>query len=148
MRLYTSGAVAAVLNATSLFFYQNKDPKASIITTLGGSALGPYALVLFFYDGPEKPPSFDLFDGLPTDPTRATLLTVSADNVGQKNFVGFINSIPSYLAKNVRGAFATLSTSALPSRFLEAIKEQAEVWTDSSHAPAVDGMREGSISNN
>lgn len=74
-------------------------------------------MLLLSYDGPEKPAIFNLFDGL---------LTI-LDNTGQKTFKELINSFPSYLAVNVRGRFATFSTTKLTARFLEALRADAAV---------------------
>ncbi|SPQ26230.1 7c09011b-95e8-4631-80b9-58097e272ecf [Thermothielavioides terrestris] len=89
---------------------------SQLITTLNGNALGAGAMGLFFYDGPEKPAIFDLFDGL------ATIL----DNTGQKSFPDLVASFPSYLVANVRGTFATFSTSGVAARFLDAVRAEAE----------------------
>lgn len=85
-------------------------------------------MALLFFDGPEKPPIFDLFDGLPT----------TLDNVGTKSFPSFIRSFPSYLALNARGTFATISTSEISERFLDAVKQEADV----RYAPVVTGQVE------
>ncbi|KAK4182739.1 hypothetical protein QBC35DRAFT_546045 [Podospora australis] len=116
LRIYPSTSVPALLNATKRFFYENTDPKASIITTLEGSAVGTTALVLFFYDGPEKPSSFDLFDGIP-------YLISSTSN---KKWTSFLQSFPASLKLNLRGTFATVSTSELTPRFLEAVKNETD----------------------
>ncbi|KAJ4287031.1 hypothetical protein N0V88_007795 [Collariella sp. IMI 366227] len=50
------------------------------------------ARVLLFYDGPEKPPIFDMFDGF------FTVL----DNTGSKSYRELIYSFPAYLATNIR----------------------------------------------
>lgn len=107
----------ALLNATERFFYENKDPKAGLITTLDGRALGTTAMALFFYDGPDKPEIFDMFDGLP----------VLLSNVGRKSFRGLVSSFPANLVLNLRGTFATISTSELSARFLQAVKREADV---------------------
>jgi hypothetical protein len=72
---------------------------------------------LFFYDGPEKPAVFDMWDGL-----LATL-----DNTGPKSYAQLINSFPANLVLNVRGTFATFSTSGLTPGFIEAVRAEAEV---------------------
>lgn len=84
---------------------------------MDGSALGVDGMALLFYDGPTKPAIFDLFDGLLT----------TLDNTGQKSFSDFVGSFPSYLQVNVRGTFATFSTSALTARFLDAVRAEAAV---------------------
>jgi len=117
LRIYPASETDKLLDATERFFYENTDPKASIITTLDGRALGVSVLALFVYDGPEKPAAFDMFDGIPA------LL----DGAGQKTWKGLINSFPSTIVLNARGTFATFSTTELTGRFLNAIKEEAAV---------------------
>jgi hypothetical protein len=109
--------VPKLINATQRFFDENKDPKAQIITTLEASSLGVNGLALFFYDGPEKPESFDLFDGLLT----------TLDNTGKKSFKELIYSFPANLVLNARGTFASFSTTVLTPRFQEAIRAEAAV---------------------
>lgn len=115
LRLVASVDVPKLINATRRFSDENTDPKAQIITTLDGNLLGVSGMLLLSYDGPEKPAIFNLFDGL---------LTV-LDNTGQKTFKELIYSFPSYLAVNVRGRFATFSTTKLTARFLEALRAEA-----------------------
>ncbi|KAM7192112.1 hypothetical protein V8F33_008537 [Rhypophila sp. PSN 637] len=116
---YSASQVPALINATSRFFYENKDPKASVITTLEGSALtGASALALFFFDGPNKPDSFKLFDD--AKPLVST--------VKKQTFVQFISGIPSSLGeiRNPRGAFITMSTSEISQRFVEVVHAEAQ----------------------
>jgi hypothetical protein len=99
------------------FFYDNKDPRAGLITTLDAGGLEPTAMGIFFFDGPDKPPAFDEFDGIPA----------ILDNVGEKTWTSFLASIPAYLVLNARGAFATVSTSEISASFLAAVQQEAEV---------------------
>lgn len=115
--MYPDSQIPALLNATERFFYENTDPKAGLITTLDGGALGVSSLTLFFYDGPEKPAIFDMFDDL--------LFTLS--NTGTKSFKNFINSFPANLVTNARGTFASFSTTELTAGFMEAVRQEAEV---------------------
>ncbi|KAK4208241.1 hypothetical protein QBC37DRAFT_80310 [Rhypophila decipiens] len=120
LAIYSSTQVPALLNATSRFFYENTDPKASIITTLEGSPLGTgaTALLLFFYDGPNKPDSFKLFDDI----------TPLVSTVKQQTFVQFLNGIPSRLGqvRNPRGAFITMSTSEISQRFVDVVNAEVQ----------------------
>jgi hypothetical protein len=115
--MYPASQVPELLNATERFFYENEDPKAGLIVTLDGRALGTSALGLFFYDGPEKPEVFDMFDGFKT----------TLDNTGKKSYQDLIHSFPAELALNPRGTFATFSTTELTGRFMEAVRQEAEV---------------------
>lgn len=116
---YTPDATEAILNATAQFYHDNTDPKAQIITTVSGSPLGTSTLVIFFYDGPTQPASFDGFESI----IPLTIL----QNVGTQSFSSFISSIPSTLAVNPQGTFDTLSTSALTPGFIQAVKQEADV---------------------
>jgi hypothetical protein len=116
LRMYPASQVPELLNATERFFYENEDPKAGLIVTLDGRALGTSALGLFFYDGPEKPEVFDMFDGFKT----------TLDNTGKKSYQDLIHSFPAELALNPRGTFATFSTTELTGRFMEAVRQEAE----------------------
>ncbi|EKG19765.1 hypothetical protein MPH_02911 [Macrophomina phaseolina MS6] len=115
--IYGTTEVDKVLNATAIFDAENTDPKAQIITTLSGAVTGVTALVLFFYDGPDRPESFAPFDDL--------LITIST--VKSQTFSDFVKGIPSELAINARGAFHTMSTSSLTPKFLDAVKNETEV---------------------
>lgn len=117
--IYSHNQIPALLNATARFSSENKDPRASIITTLEGSPTGATALVLFFFDGPEKPSSFNLFD--PITPLVST--------VRPQSFLSFISGIPSSLTeiRNPRGGFITMSTSQISRRFLEAVYTEVQV---------------------
>jgi hypothetical protein len=118
---YSSDETEAILNATTKFYQENTDAKAQIITTLSGSLLGTTTLVLFFYDGPTPPASFDTFESI----VPLTLL----QNVRTQSFSSFVSSIPSKLAINPLGTFDTVSTSSLTLAFVQAVKEEADVRT-------------------
>lgn len=117
--IYSATETPAILNATATFYSQNKDPKAQIITTLYGSAVGTTAIVLFFYDGPEEPASFAPFDKI----------IPAVDAVKSQDFSSFISSIPSQLAEaaNFRGRFDTLSTAKLTPDFVKAVENETSV---------------------
>ncbi|KAH6627469.1 hypothetical protein F5144DRAFT_621651 [Chaetomium tenue] len=116
LRAYPSSQIPALLNATQRFFEESKDPKAQIITTFDGSGLGVTSLTLFFYDGPEKPEIFDMFDGMLT----------TLDNTGKKSYKKLINSFPAEIVLNARGTFGSFSTTRLTNRFNEAVKQEVE----------------------
>jgi hypothetical protein len=84
-----------------------------MITTLEGSVLGTTALVLYFYDGPERPAAYEGFKDIEAliDATRT------------QTFVSFVKSFPSTIVTNLRGAFATFSTSQITPKFVAAINE-------------------------
>lgn len=84
-----------------------------------GSPIGTTAIGIFFYDGPEKPDGFKLFDGI----------TPLADTVGRKPFAKFVAGIPAPLSqlRNPRGGFITMSTSEISQRFVEAVRAEVDV---------------------
>ncbi|KAH8912102.1 FAD-binding domain-containing protein [Coniochaeta sp. PMI_546] len=116
--IYPSDAIDAVLNATAVFNSENEDPKAQVITTLETLAnIGTLATVNLFYDGPTKPSSFDVFDEI-----TSAFSTVTKN----QSFATFIKSIPGVPVTDLRGAFTSFSTSALPLNFLAAVKGEFE----------------------
>lgn len=117
LAFYDPAQLDKISNATALFFEQNKDPRAQIITTLDGGATGTSALVLFFYDGPSKPAGFSFFDGIPS-----TINTVKA-----QSFSSFVSGIPANIQTNARGTFDSFSTSALTKPFIDAIANETSV---------------------
>ncbi|KAK3334087.1 hypothetical protein B0T19DRAFT_449329 [Cercophora scortea] len=118
MAVYSGLDLPALLNATNLFNARNTDDKAQIITTVEGSATGTSSIVLFFYDGPTKPAIFSLFDDI-----VPLVWTVQS-----QSFNSFIQSIPAELStlRNIRGRFATFSTTGLTETFLQAIQAEAD----------------------
>jgi len=121
--MYGASQTDLILNATLQFHKNSRDPKSQIITHITSSPSGPTTLVLFFHDGPRKPTVFRHFDGIPSAPgmLRARL------------FVDFVKFFPAEMVKvsNLRGAFATMSTSKLTARFLEAIRNETAVRSPS-----------------
>lgn len=117
--IYGPEVIPAVLNATTEFYKQNTDPKAQIITTLVGSALGTSSITLFFYDGPLKPAGFDLFDGIPT----------LSNTVRKQSMSSMVQGFAAQFESNVRGTFNTLSTTALTQGFVDAVKNETDVST-------------------
>ncbi|KAK3313645.1 hypothetical protein B0H66DRAFT_629614 [Apodospora peruviana] len=120
--IYPGSSVNALINATSRFFYENTDPRAAVITTLEAGVAGTTALALFFYDGPEKPASFKLFDGI----------TPILNSARKQTFSDFVAGIPAPLSqlRNPRGTFITLSTSELTQRFVEAVKAETDAISE------------------
>lgn len=108
-----------MLNATHTFFTKNTDPKAQIITTIEGGALGNSMIVLFFYDGTIQPSIFHAFDGI------SSLIDLRKN----QTFGDFVNGVNSHLIHNDRGTFNTLSTSRLTPGFLAAVKNETTFWT-------------------
>ncbi|KAK3387358.1 hypothetical protein B0H63DRAFT_156360 [Podospora didyma] len=120
LRYYPPTSIPAVLDATTKFLATNKDPKAVIITTIDSSVNGTNGPLLFFYDGPEKPDAFKIFDDIYN----------FYDTVQAQPFSDFVSGIPPVdpSVDNIRGGFHTFSTSALTSKFLQAIyNETVEV---------------------
>lgn len=117
LAIYGKDEVDSVLNATAKFDAENTDPKAQLITTLEGSELGTRALVLFFYDGPDRPESFSHFDDIDS----------VLDLTKTQTFADFVKGFPSNLITNARGTFHTLSTSELTPKFLAAVKNETDV---------------------
>lgn len=90
-----------------------------MITTLEGSPTGTTAIGIFFYDGPEKPAGFNVFDDI----------TPLANMVRTQPFASFVQGIPAPISqlRNPRGGFITMSTSEISQKFVEAVKAEVDV---------------------
>lgn len=106
--------IPALITATTLFQTQNTDPKAQVILTINGGAAST-AIVLFFYDGPQRPSAFQVYDNIPY---LASTLKVQS----HKDFTA---ATPSELAAGSRGAFHTLSTTSYTERFMQAVHNES-----------------------
>ncbi|KAL1642408.1 hypothetical protein SLS58_005482 [Diplodia intermedia] len=114
--IYGDEETDAVLKATEQFDSQNVDPKAQIITTISGSTWGTTTMVLFFYDGPERPKAFAPFDNIAS--------TIS--HTKAQSFVDFVKGFPANYLPQARGTFHTLSTSKLTPGFLNAVRNETD----------------------
>ncbi|KAL1630403.1 hypothetical protein SLS56_004930 [Neofusicoccum ribis] len=115
--IYGNDELDDLLNATAKFDAENTDPKAQIITTLEGLETGTIGLVLFFYDGPDRPASFAPFDNIST----------IIDHTKTQTFAEFVKGFPSNIVTNARGTFHTFSTSKLTPAFLAAVKNETDL---------------------
>jgi hypothetical protein len=116
INVYGEDTMDAVLAATSKFNAESKDPRTQVITTLQTMVgFGTLATVNIFNDGPTKSPSLAVFDNI-----TLAFGTVS----GNQSFSNMIKSIPPVPVPDLRGAFASFSTSDLPECFLEAVKRE------------------------
>ncbi|KAJ5034862.1 uncharacterized protein L3040_008130 [Drepanopeziza brunnea f. sp. 'multigermtubi'] len=79
-----SAATRSLIKATNEFQSRNTDSKTQVILTLKGG-LVPNVIVIFFYDGPDRPAVFDPFLNL--DTTFSTVRT--------QTFASCVGSIPS-----------------------------------------------------
>lgn len=118
--IYPSFSLPAVLNATMEFYRTSTDPLTQVLTTTASSPIGgSTSIVLFFHDGPERPKAFDPFIDIPH----------AVSTMRTQRFYEFVGGIPSEIVAlvNFRGAFATISTSALTAGFLDAVKDETDV---------------------
>ncbi|MCJ1330129.1 hypothetical protein MMC10_006811 [Thelotrema lepadinum] len=118
--VYNGDQIPTLINATDAFYRQNTDSKASIfVTVFGNATLGTTtASVFFFYDGPTRPTSFEVFDA--AVPTVSTVTT--------QTFSSFVQSIPSSLDPVVRGHFDGFSVSSVTPTLLNAVKNESDYW--------------------
>lgn len=116
--MFDASAVPALINATQYFQTYNTDPKAQVILTLNSIAGGPGAILLSFYDGPNRPAAFAPFNGI--QPTLSTLASQS--------FYSFATSTNSDLEAGNRGAFNTLSTTGTTPGFLAAVYNETQYY--------------------
>lgn len=118
IQIYGADAIPALLTATLEFQTQNTDPKAQLLTTLyGGVDAG--IIMLFFYDGPERPAAFDPFINV----TGAIASTVKV-----QSYANFISAVPSELMGGQRGAYHTLMTTSFTQNFLDAVYNESTYW--------------------
>ena len=110
-QVFASTAIPALLSATNQFSATNADPKAQVILTINVLAGVPEGILLSFYDGPDSPPEFAPFQKIPA---------LSSD-VSSRSFSSLASSSPSEATSGTRGAFHTLSTTALTQTFLNAV---------------------------
>ncbi|CZT04316.1 related to 6-hydroxy-D-nicotine oxidase [Rhynchosporium agropyri] len=118
IQFFSQEAVPALLKATQDFQLNSKDPKASVILTLGGGTLAG-AILLSFYDGPNRPADFNVYNGI-----NDTLSTVAT-----QDYSAMIAASPTSLAAGNRGVFASLSTTTLTIKFMEAVVNETVYWS-------------------
>lgn len=107
-------SIAKLITATTLFQTTNTDPKAQVILTINGG-LASTAFVLFFYDGPQRPSAFQMYDDVP----------YIASTLKVQSHKDFTAATPSELAGGNRGAFHTLSTTSYTETFMTAVHNES-----------------------
>ncbi|KAH9213233.1 hypothetical protein DL95DRAFT_302673 [Leptodontidium sp. 2 PMI_412] len=118
VQFFDPAAVPAILKATEDFHLNSRDPKASVVLTLGGGSL-PGVTLLSFYDGEARPKDFDVFNGI--IPTFSTLAT--------QDYSEMIGGTLTSLQAGNRGSFASISTTTLTKTFMEAVVNETQYWT-------------------
>jgi len=118
--LYGSDAVPALIAATNTFQSQNTDPKAQVILTLNGG-LTSEAILILFYDGPNRPAAFDPYNDVASIPLLNTVATQS--------YSSFVAGVPSKVESGNRGAFHTMMTKGLTTGFLNAVYNESVYWS-------------------
>ena len=121
LQIFDPSAVPALINATESFHLNSRDPKASVILTLGGGIL-PGAILLSFYDGENRPADFDVFNDI--NATFSTLAT--------QDFSAMISGSLTSLQAGNRGSFASVSTTTLTHTLLAAVVNETNYWTQFS----------------
>ncbi|PCH36771.1 FAD-binding domain-containing protein [Wolfiporia cocos MD-104 SS10] len=118
--IITVGEVDAIKNATSNFYANVTDPKASIITTFNW-LLGVTTIeVNIFYDGPSPPDGiFDEFMAIPA---------IDQD-ISTRSFLSLVLSAPSNATTGLRGYFNTVSLYAITPSIMDAIVNETEFWS-------------------
>lgn len=117
IQVFGADQVEALINATEIYQSQAEDPKAQVILTINGGTI-PGAILLSFYDGPERPLAFDPYNGIP-----ATI-----DTLKVQTYASFGQSTPSQLSGGSRGAFASLSTTGLTKGFMDAVHNESNYY--------------------
>lgn len=119
IQTYGLDAVPDLITATNIFQQMNIDPKAQVILTINGGLL-PGAILILFYDGSDRPPAFDPYNNVSSDPP--------INNVKSQSFASFSTAIPSYLEAGKRGAFHTMMTTSLTVNFMEAVYNESSFY--------------------
>jgi hypothetical protein len=122
LRVY-SGNITALNDAIYKFQTTNTDPRAALLYNVDGGvnflSLACNYLLILFYDGPEKPTIFDLFD-----------LEISPiiDQVKTQSYVDFVNETPSAPRGLNRGAFHTVPITGLTPNFINAVVNESNYY--------------------
>ena len=124
IQVYLDSAIPALLNATTKFWKENIDPKAQIILTVNGGSTA-YAVLILFYNGPNRPAAFDVFG----NGTAASYSTVKT-----QSFASFVSNIPSEALDGYRGAFHTLMATGFTEGYLAAIHNESAYYGNFSAA--------------
>ncbi|TVY78430.1 Bifunctional solanapyrone synthase [Lachnellula suecica] len=101
LQVFDTGSIEDLIIATQTFQTENTDPKAQVILTINGGTI-PGAILLSFYDGPERPAAFDPYNNI-----TAIIDTLEGGN---------------------RGAFATLSTTGLTKAYMDAVYNESSFY--------------------
>ncbi|KAK0112689.1 hypothetical protein ONS95_014428 [Cadophora gregata] len=115
--------VPGLINATMSFHLNSKDPKASVILTMGGGAL-PGAILLSFYDGESRPADFDVFNGF----------NETFGNLATQDYTSMITGTLASLGQGARGTFASISTTTLTHTLLAAVANETDYWSQFTEA--------------
>ncbi|KAH7309332.1 hypothetical protein BKA65DRAFT_576072 [Rhexocercosporidium sp. MPI-PUGE-AT-0058] len=118
LQFFSSADVPTVIAATEKFHLNSQDPKASVVLTIGGGTL-PGAILISFYDGETRPSDFDVFKGI--NSTFSTLATQDYSSM-------IAGSLTAFQAGN-RGSFASISTKTLTKKFMEAVFNETQHWS-------------------
>lgn len=115
IQLYDAFAIPGLISATEKFQRENTDPKAQVILTINGGT-APGAILLMFYDGPSRPAAFDPY---------TTIGGLNLSTVQTQSFKSFSMAAPSQLQGGNRGAFHTMSTTTLTTKFMQAVHNES-----------------------
>ncbi|KAB8297807.1 hypothetical protein EYC80_001605 [Monilinia laxa] len=112
VQFYGIDAVPDLITATNKFQQENTDPKAQVILTIDGGIF-PGAILITFYDGPDRPSAFDPYNNVSSFPL--------VSNVRTQSFASFSTVTPSNIQAGHRGAFHTMMTTGLTPGFMTAV---------------------------
>lgn len=121
------------------FQVNNTDPKAAMEFSYNSFDGGlTYSLVgLFMYDGPDPGNSYWMYEDIPNLYDGRNLTTIAA----------FVESVETQGQINVRGTFNTVATTTHSKGYLDAIKAEIEVRTETvavlslPSAPPLDSLQ-------
>lgn len=116
--IYDQKALPAVRTAATAFLKNNKDPKASIITTVAFSQGQLLVVQVLFYDAPNPPRGF--FDSF-------LKIQASKKDLSSRTLVSLIKSIPIGTTTGIRNSFSTVPIVEYTPAVIDAIINQTMI---------------------
>ncbi|KAF8678786.1 fad-binding protein [Rhizoctonia solani] len=116
---FTSDQLDKVIQASTEFAQQVKDPKAAIIPTFNFLLEQPGVSLLMFYDGPTPPSGiFERFQSIPH----------FTSDVKTRSFTSLVQASPANTTYGLRAAFNTVSLKNYSQPIIEQVLNQSKCW--------------------
>ncbi|CAD6448469.1 90d15712-ad23-465f-ab5d-77012b1c94e3 [Sclerotinia trifoliorum] len=114
--MYGLDAIPDLITATDKFQNENTDPKAQVILTINNGLIQG-AILIMFYDGPDRPAAFDPYNNVRSLPIIS--------DVKKQSFASFAKVTPSNLQAGYRGSFHSMMTTGLTEGFMKAVHNES-----------------------